>query len=483
MKGIARQVSFLVLLILFVSMLAECANYIGFRQYLPKEEIQASEILYKIKSGQPVEYQDVIIKGDLDLNSRVVLPPISITYSEIDGKFYAQGTLFKNLINFENTTFKGDTNFEFSIFNGTAIFLRSRFAREVWFGNSKFTKGATFNDSIFSTNVEFGSVEFGEDAYFVNSKFNGTADFRLVAPISHWLIIGRKMSIIVPSNNFSKSNEFSGDANFDDAEFNGIAYFTGMQFIKSANFRRTKFSEDANFDDAEFNGTAYFTGNQFRKATNFRGAKFREGADFNGSKFTGTNDFKNSVFLGFLDLTGANFDRLDIYWPSSTRLVCNDGPTYLELIKNFRDLEEYEVADEVYYEYRQWRQREKSVWDTSKYIDILGWITCGYGVRVNQTVTFASSIFVIFGAIYSIIGWLRWRKDGGNVNLLKLIKEYFLLSLIILISAPGELYPLGVQNYKEKVEQIRYWPILERLVGWGILLLLINTLSRVMIRY
>jgi len=150
------------------------------------------------------------------------------------------------------------------------------------------------------------------------------------------------------------------------------------------------------------------------------------------------------------------------------------------LIKNFRDLEKYEIADEVYYEYRQWRQDEKSWSDISKYIDILGRITCGYGVRVSQTIESAMIIFVIFGVIYSIKCWRMYRI---NSNLLKIIKEGFLLSLIILLSAPGELYPPGVEDYRDKTRDIKYWPILERLIGWGLMLLLINTLSRVMIRY
>lgn len=471
-KRIARQLLVLVSLIPLIIVNSECVglgNYYG----SPKNEIPADEILYKIRIGEPVEYNNIIVKGDLNLNQlalpekhartypyslslqnvTVVSSPISIKYSEIDGETIIINTLFENSVNFMGTNFNGDTTFFLPIFNGSTTFSHSKFNGNVSFYGSHFngpadfrssifSKDTTFEESTFRTLAEFSGTEFREDIDFIGSNFNEIASFGHSKPHFSPFFIGKR----IMGDDTQTQNKFSGDVDFQETKFNGTAYFIGCRFIKTVNFGA---------------------------------ARFKDGADFNGSEFKGSSNFKNSVISGFLNLSKATFNRLDIFWPRSTRLICDDGPTYLALIKNFRDLEKYDVADDVYYEYRQWRQDKKSWLDTSKYIDILGKQTCGYGVRVIRTIFFAINIFIIFGFIYSFILLRSFNKE----NYYKIINESFLLSLIILLSAPCELYPPGVDAYRTNTDKIKYWPILERLIGWALMLLLINTLSRVMIRY
>jgi hypothetical protein len=511
-KRIAWLLLVLVLLISFISMTAECFGGGGGDDggIVPRDEIQAREILYKIKMGQPVEYDNIIVKGNLELyglglpekqmrnsifyqNVTVVSTPISIKYSVIDGDLSMWNTLFENQVNFEGTVFNGSTQFDDSFFNGTSTFSNCKFNGTVFFMETRFNKLADFGFSNFNERSFFSDSIFFNISNFLKTKFIKTANFE--------------------RSYFNKRTDFSGadfdkDVYFTGSIFNGTADF-GQNFFPGINegtdygvtdfgvdsagdfggtgggvFTQNLFSGDAHFDEAEFNGTAYFVTRQFIKAANFGGARFREGADFNGSEFKGTSDFKGSIFLKFLNLTRTTFDQLDIYWPQSTRLFCDDGPTYLALIKNFRDLEKYEVADEIYYQYRQWRQHQKSWLDATKYIDILGLITCGYGVKVGHTILSAIIIFFMFGVVYSIIGLrIGPRQAFGKVNRIQIIEESFLFSLVILFSAPGELHPLGVDTYRRFTDNIKYWPVLERLIGWGLMLLLINTLSRVMIRY
>jgi uncharacterized protein YjbI with pentapeptide repeats len=441
-------------------------------------EVHASEILYKIQTGQPVEYRWVTIKGDLNLNElnlsikpdRIYQPNvgtvcslISIKNSEIEGNVSACNILFKDLVDFESTNFRGDTNFGLSTFNHSAIFQFSKFYGPADFSNTRLTRGADFMGSFFGTLADFRSTEFNDNADFLGASFNGKAYFgqKSVPNSTEGLDINEDLWYAIMRERWAE----------DVREISRIRGPKNIQCI---------FKGDANFCKAEFKGTAYFTGSQFIKTADFSGTKFREGANFSNSEFKGSNDFRGAVFSKFLNLTGAGFERLNIYWPYTTQLICNDGSTYLALIKNFRDLEKYEVADEIYYQYRQWRQDQKSWLDTSKYIDIFGFITCGYGVKVSHTILSGIIIFVFFGIIYSIIGL---QKALENAKLIKIIQESFLLSFIILLSAPGELYPLGIDAYKRNTETIKYWPVLERLIGWGLMLLLISTLSRVMVRY
>ncbi len=482
MKRIARPLPILVLLISLVSMPAECIGGAGV-SYIDIKMIQASEILYKIKMGQPVNYQYVTIKGDLDLNKldlpiksgmnssysqgvMVVSSPITIEYSQIEGNLSVSGALFENLVDFKSTTFKGDANFFSSIFNetitfsgsafnGDAFFRGTKFNRSADFSYSEFTNYAAFGHSIFSALADFGGAKFDAGARFAGSIFNGTANFG-------------------PTAIFPKTI-LSGGAGMEE-------FFEEVFDIGSVDdsFNRNTFSGNATFEEVKFNETAYFTGRQFIKTANFRGAEFKKGADFNKSAFKETNDFRGSIFLGFLNLTGATFDRLDIYWPQSTRLICDDGITYLALIKNFRDLERFEVADEIYYEYRAWKQDHRPWSDWYKYFDMFALCSCGYGVRIDYTIRLAAIILIFFGLIYF---WISKSKNLNNENNFEKLSQSLWLSLVILLSAPKELYPLGDDTYNIYIKNIKYWPIIERLAGWGLLLLFINTLSRVMIRY
>jgi hypothetical protein len=234
------------------------------------------------------------------------------------------------------------------------------------------------------------------------------------------------------------------------------------------------FNSDANFEDSYFNGTA-----------NFRRSKFNSDAIFSHSKFKETADFRESEFLEILDLTDVAFNRLLIYWPSIVHLSCNDGATYLALIKNGRESEQYEAADNIYYQYRDWRRDQNVGW--SKVSDHFAWLSCGYGVKPERTVIFALFIMVLFGIIYSI---KYYQEDSLNMSS---FKEAFAFSAVALFSLPKELYPYGEKKYIKLVGRsfrlyllkipFRSLVFFERIIGWGLLLLFINTLTRVMIRY
>ena len=123
------------------------------------KEIQANEILDKIKKAEPVVYDHVIIKGNLyvgklglpeekielrlfgiypknmALNASVINSSISITNSYIKGTADFKESIFNGVVNFENTNFDGDSQFQASKFNNDALFARSRFHRNAQFDN------------------------------------------------------------------------------------------------------------------------------------------------------------------------------------------------------------------------------------------------------------------------------------------------------------------------------------------------------------
>lgn len=491
------------------------------------KEIRASEILDKIKKGQPVEYNNIIVKGNLSLNQldlpmakferepyyhpprtdglftyytiepeyrdnvSVVSSLISIQNSIIEGNADLGNTIFMELVNFANTNFKGTTNFKYSLFIGDAYFWGCQFDKNAGFSWSQFCKGADFSDSRFNEQAYFSGSKMYEDAYFGFSNFNRGADFS---------------SFKFDLDAIFTNSKFNGTTSFGSTSFGGNACFNESLFNESASFRDSKFSKDAHFGSsyglflssrsAGLGGSTFikdadFSGSEFKKECNFRfskvggdanffGSQFNKGADFQGSQINGYADFEGAKFLGYLCLTHAKISRLNIFWLNVNHLICDDGPTYLALIKTFRDLEQYGASDDIYYQYRDWRLSQRPWSDWNKYLDILAWISCGYGVRWHHSIYSGIFVLIFFGLVYAliIIG-----LDPDKANYLFKIKESFWFSVIVLLSAPKELYPLEGERYEYYAKHVKYLPILERIIGWGLLLLFIGTLSRVMIRY
>ena len=147
--------------------------------------------------------------------------------------------------------------------------------------------------------------------------------------------------------------------------------------------------------------------------------------------------------------------------------------TYLGLIKNFKDYGQFDDADDCYYTYRS-RNMKNSFSDT------LAQYSCGFGVRWLQTIYFGIFWLVSFGLLYFLM--ITTQRGFKKEMIVKQLLNSFWFSAMVLLSVPSELYPRRNPIYKEYASKIKYHlPILERLIGWGILILFINTLSRTML--
>jgi len=71
------------------------------------------------------------------------------------------------------------------------------------------------------------------------------------------------------------------------------------------------------------------------------------------------------------------------------------------MIKSFKELEQFDDADNCYYDYRKWSQRNKP-FGWSKFSDYLAWISCGYGVRPSYTVFFSIFLIFLFAVLFQI---------------------------------------------------------------------------------
>ena len=195
---------------------------------------------------------------------------------------------------FRNTEFLGPTNF-----NG------ARFLAGADFNGAIFNDDATFVKSLFLTwGGEFDNARFMKSAYFSDAKFEkqseGTEYIRFAE--------------------FYKT-KFDGDAYFIRTKFNGPACFVGAEFSKRANFDHAKFIERVNFNTTQFGGDAWFRDFGIRErivrrrqiygAFHFDGSvRFAGDADFLQARFEGYTTFRNAHFNGKALFRGVSVDRV-----------------------------------------------------------------------------------------------------------------------------------------------------------------------------
>ena len=336
--------------------------------------VKAEEILRKIEDGKPVEYENVLIFGDLDLY-RLDLP--------CDEDI---GTVVSSIIKIEYSIIKGDVFFD-----------RSTFSNLVDFDGTIFTKVANFSES-----------------------------------------------------------QFCADAGFSEARFEGDANFYRARFRTEANFSRTRFSGDVDFRSVAFD-----------KNLNLDSAK---GSVIRLSDVT----FGEGSYIYFRDL---DFNKIAIRWESIQDHLPYDGSAYLSLVKNFRNLEQFDDADNCYYQYRE-EKRYRATSRRARIIDSLACISCGYGVRPSNAVFLSLGLIFLFTLIFwasrAIVQDGGAGVDPGDQSLIRSLRDALYFSSMVFIGrTPVHMYTYG---------NFLYLTVVETLMGWMLMALFLVTLGKVMLR-
>jgi len=404
-----------------------------------RQTVPAKEVLAEIDGHKTVSYKSVIIAGDLILDgasSGSIVYPITVVDCDIEGDVRFDNSVLARPINFEKTRFNGSVSFDGTRFLGCANFSQCEFRRS-----------ASFRGAMFRGPTSFGRAIFRSFSTFREAVFDGTlADFH--------------------------ASDFKDYASFNFASFH----------VEKADFEGSKFEGDANFQQAEFKGRAVFLGSAFRGL-----------ADFDRSRFNTTSEFLGARFYDELHLNGVDYNVFDITWDSIRhRLVC-DEPGYIALVVNFKKLGRFDEADNCYYQYREWMRINRPLQDWAGTIwDLLAWVSCGYGVRWTHTLLSAIFILLLFALYYGISESRRTLREllpgEGSVKitykgLKRELHSTVLLSTICLLSLPWEMYPYGHVAYTRFVKRHFFAVILERILGWALMLLLIGVITRMFVRY
>jgi uncharacterized protein YjbI with pentapeptide repeats len=423
-----------------------------------QEVVPAELILDRIGRGEPIEYDGIIVEGDLNLcglsqiftkarkessvglrcpddSVAISISTIRITNSEIRGVTSFGKTIFVEDVDFSGTAFCCRADFSESEFCGYSEFMDCRFDDTVEFSRSKLSERADFSGSKFSG-----------DAYFIESQFSRDADFR---------------GVVFSGDAYFMGSQFGEYADFSEARFGEYASFRGSTFRGYAYFSESMFSGDASFCSAHFNRDASFMGTQFYMDASFTGSVFGGYASFMGSHFREHASFQESEFKGQVYLTEAKFEDLKLPWNAvKDHLVC-DGAVSLALVKVYKDMEWFSEADDCYYRFRLKSQSQKSWSDRSKYLDYVADLTCGYGIRPFRTFNVSFWLIMIFAVIF----WM------GNTHI-SLLDAVYHSSLAFLSDAKS----FGTEG------PYKYLCIIERLLGWLLMSLFLVTLGKVMIR-
>ncbi len=254
-----------------------------------RKVIQASEILAKIERGEDVEYDGVIVEGDLDI-SGLELPTehVDIKEDELGLGLTKERKVINSIISITNSEIRGTANFSIAHFQKTFIFVGAKVCGNAYFDRVEFSENADFGEAIFVGEADFVKAEFDENARFWKAWFGRSADF------------GRC--------------EFNNNVNFRETKFGGYLEFRGYSGFEEeeldrsiANFGMTYFGGNADFAKAEFNGRTVFRNTKICGNADFSNGMFSEYADFAETEFFENVHFKDTIFLMSAYLMKAQF--------------------------------------------------------------------------------------------------------------------------------------------------------------------------------
>ena len=485
--GKIGQITILLTLLTLKSVAVDPASF----QPIPNV-VQASKILGDIENGVGVNVSNAVVIGDLSV-SRLKLPainsdlvrdfnlssandliligvPVRIAESEIQGKVDFSNVLFSNSTEFTGNVFEKEANFEETHFAKPAHFRASQFEDNAIFLSDKFIDGADFGESQFNGIAYFSGAQFCNYASFRDVKFKGDGQLSGI--------------------------HFCNDAYFSDTQFDEDCYFGGTRFEKNAYFKVAQF-HFVNFEKSQFSGYVGFAEAKFYDNTYFRGVQFCGISDFSDAEFYEDAHFEEAQFEASFDLSRSKFDRLYVFWNDIDEVLVYDGSTYLSLIRNFKNQELFNDADECYYKYRRISQANKN-FGWSKVGDILAWLSCGYGVHPGYTLIWCMAFIILFGIIiwagngvqidvdhdhsrsFSSLGYnfnysKRIRKKQSEITSISLLDSIYFSALIF-------FHTLHPSSWRPSKRWSLWLILFEDIVGWLLLALFLVALANVIIR-
>ena len=262
--------------------------------------LSAKRVFTALKAGKSLDFQGVVVTGDVGLEELPRQPTDQVTLSSqevrrmldevgvdevriIPGSLkirdsFFQGNLATNLrneslvilgaIDMSGTTFQKSVDFSRTIFLGPVNFSEMTVQFEGFFINAYFTQDVMFSKTAFGTHTRFHKAYFGGKAIFDHVTFNGISEF---------------LEVVVEQDADFRETSFMMGTGFSGSHFRGPVNFSHSRFAREGYFRFTTFERAANFSEARFHEIVDFTDANFHDSSNFHGVSFKKPPDFSGT--------------------------------------------------------------------------------------------------------------------------------------------------------------------------------------------------------
>ena len=239
------------------------------------------------------------------------------------GQLNLKNTHFLGTVDWSNTFFLSGLNAQGAIFEKSLQSPESRFSQTFNVNHAQFLGSVLFHKSIFFTDSTWTNVQFLGEPDFTGATFEGSVNFR--------------------------ASRFKTLTKFESSKFSKTADFSGTTWNSRVDFAKTKFVQELYLTNALILDRFSFREAQFLEAVNLREASFQKILDFSDAQFS------QNAYLNISNLT---FDASD------AQLMGNPGkigkvlsiPTLqgnenllINLVRNFRKLEQIEDANQVNY--------------------------------------------------------------------------------------------------------------------------------------
>jgi len=316
-------------------------------------------------------------------------------------------------VNFSHATFAARV--AFGGFGAAAKFSYASFWGNADFDRATFSGKADFAFATFSAEANFSSATFSQEANFLGIKVSAEANFS--------------------SATFSAEASFSGtfvaDAKFDFAAFKAVVYFSQANF-RAVSFYLATFSSDVLFIGATFSGQttfryATFAGHlRFARARGLPVFSSTSSLDLELVEIEKTEKVSfHTVILRphwFVNVDPRKFDFTNVDWDwrnanqeiksLETRGV-SSPQSFLaiacrRLAENAEDDNRYEDASKFRYLAMDAKRLERlhgfAFWRLSWWY----WLASGYGERAFQALVVLLGVWILFGLIYTRVGFAHW---------------------------------------------------------------------------
>lgn len=314
------------------------------------------------------------IIGDLDLRK----PGNKTSKKQIKkSSIIIRNSIIHGSINFSNIWFLGSLDFQGTNFWGSVDFTRAKFKMNISFQDSNFYNKAVFIKTTFQGIAEFIGAKFFDTAMFDNAAFEESASFELV--------------------------EFRRDGIFNLVKFESDMGISGTIFSGKSSFRGGKFRGSARFGQVTFCNNTHFTNAIFYRDVSFEASKYYGISDFNEVKFLNKVDFSDITLSGRFELNNSIFKKMEVSWEDIKKYLLENDNIYMNLKRNFKELNKPNDEDNCYLQYRKWVRKGKRR-DIPWIFDKIAEYSCGYGSKPQNIFWWSLFFILLFGAIYYLNG-------------------------------------------------------------------------------